>query len=79
MLTAFHEGCTSVLMCPDERHLLPVHTGHMSPRLGIAFGLENISQSIYNLCREETVSEHVWEQRNAGGEEHCSNTDPENV
>lgn len=79
MLTAFHEGWTTVLMRPDERHLPPVHTGHMSPRLGTAFWLENFSQSMFDLCGEETVSEYIWGQRNAGGEEHSSNTDPENV
>ena len=45
---------TTVLMHPDELHLLPIYTGHMSPRPSTAFWLENSSQSMYLPYREET-------------------------
>lgn len=45
---------TTVLMHPDELHLLPVYTGHMSPLPSTAFWLENSSPSMYLPYRDET-------------------------
>lgn len=44
---------TTVLMHPDELHLLPIYTGHMSPRPSTAFWLKNSSQNMYLPYREE--------------------------
>lgn len=80
MLTALREGWTTVLMHPDGLHLLPIHTGHMSPHFSLTFGLENAyALQRGDKRRRQSPSLSGSKGRQVDGEEHAANIDPENA